>query len=184
MFNILYELTNVNYPLSCTDGYEQCSDLRKDIENAVNHYANNLIMREATSEWQEEYYGNFTRCDPNSQPNWGWGDDVDGEATETVGTSFGGEMDDMASVESVSASRPSVADDSAGKVSEDSYETNNQVDGVDEADVTKSDGEYVYAAYGDLIYVWNATDGTQGVSISQMPYVKNNNENCKPIIGQ
>jgi len=170
---------------SVADGYEQCSDLRKDIENAVNHYANNLIMREATSEWQEEYYGNFTKCDPNSQPNWGWGDDVDGEATATVGTSFGGvaEMDSVASVESVSASRPSVAaDDSAGKVSEDSYETNNQVDGVDEADVVKSDGEYVYAAYGDLIYVWNATDGTQGVSITQMPYVKNNNENCKPII--
>jgi len=170
--------------LSSADGYEQCSDLRKDIENAVNHYANNLIMREATSEWQEEYYGNFTRCDPNSQPNWGWGDDVDGEATATVGTSFGGvaEMDSVASVESVAAPSRPMADDSAGKVSEDSYETNNQVDGVDEADVVKSDGEYVYAAYGDLIYVWNATDGTQGVSITQMPYVKNNNENCKPII--
>jgi len=167
-----------------TDGYEQCSDLRQDIEDAVNHYANNLIMREATSEWQEEYYGNFTKCDPNSQPNWGWGDDVDGEATATVGTSFGGvaEMDSVASVESVAAPSRPMADDSAGKVSEDSYETNNQVDGVDEADVVKSDGEYVYAAYGDLIYVWNATDGTQGVSITQMPFVKNDNENCKPVI--
>ena len=57
-----------------------------------------------------------------------------------------------------------------------------KVDGVDEADVTKSDGEYVYAAYGDLIYVWNATDGTQGVSITQMPFEKIKNENCKPVI--
>ena len=38
---------------------------------------------------------------------------------------------------------------------------------------------YVYAAYGDLLYVWNATDGTQGLSITEMPYEKINMEECK-----
>ena len=53
------------------------------------------------------------------------------------------------------------------------------MDGVDEADIVKSDGEYVYAAYGDLMYVWKAQDGTKGLSITEMPYVKNENQYCK-----
>lgn len=31
---------------------------------------------------------------------------------------------------------------------ESSYLTNNQVEGVDEADMVKSDGEFIYVAYG------------------------------------
>lgn len=40
------------------------------------------------------------------------------------------------------------------------FETNNQNDGVDEADKVKSDGTYVYAAYGDTLVVWEAATGT------------------------
>jgi hypothetical protein len=40
------------------------------------------------------------------------------------------------------------------------FDTNNQNDGVDEADMIKSDGTFVYAAYGDVIVVWNAKNGT------------------------
>ncbi|KAI2494495.1 hypothetical protein MHU86_20027 [Fragilaria crotonensis] len=39
------------------------------------------------------------------------------------------------------------------------FETNNQVDGVDEADMVKSDGTYVYAVYGDAVVVWEAATG-------------------------
>ena len=39
---------------------------------------------------------------------------------------------------------------------DDSYDTNNQVKGVDEADMVKSNGKYVFAAYGSEIVVWNA----------------------------
>jgi len=44
---------------------------------------------------------------------------------------------------------------------ESSYGTNNQVEGVDEADAVKSDGVHVYAAYGDTIVVWEASSGTE-----------------------
>jgi len=54
--------------------------------------------------------------------------------------------------------------------------TNNQVEGVDEADVVKSDGKHVYAAYGDLLFVWNATDGSAGISMTKMP--QESYENC------
>jgi len=60
------------------------------------------------------------------------------------------------------------------KVEENSFGTNNQVEGVDEADIVKSDGVHVFAAYGDLLYSWNATDGTKGTSVTQMPYNKTN----------
>ena len=43
---------------------------------------------------------------------------------------------------------------------EDSFGTNNQVIGVDEADFVKSDGTNVYAAYHDKIVVWSADGGT------------------------
>jgi len=39
--------------------------------------------------------------------------------------------------------------------------TNNQADGFNEADVVKSDGTHVYAAYGDSIVVWDAATGTE-----------------------
>jgi len=62
---------------------------------------------------------------------------------------------------------------------EDSFGTNNQVEGVDEADIVKSDGDFVFAAYGDLLYAWNATDGTKGVSITAMPYEAINLTDCQ-----
>jgi hypothetical protein len=39
------------------------------------------------------------------------------------------------------------------------FETNNQEKGVDESDMIKSDGKYVYAAYGDIVVIWNAATG-------------------------
>jgi len=43
---------------------------------------------------------------------------------------------------------------------EDSFGTNNQVQGVDEADFVKSDGTNVFAAYHDKLVVWSAQEGT------------------------
>ena len=42
---------------------------------------------------------------------------------------------------------------------EDSYDTNNQVKGVDEADIIKSNGDLVFAAYGSSLVVWDAIKG-------------------------
>jgi hypothetical protein len=39
------------------------------------------------------------------------------------------------------------------------FETNNQERGVDESDLVKSDGKFVYAAYGDMVVIWNAATG-------------------------
>jgi hypothetical protein len=39
------------------------------------------------------------------------------------------------------------------------YQTNNQEKGVDESDMVKSDGVHVFAAYGDIVVIWNAATG-------------------------
>ena len=39
------------------------------------------------------------------------------------------------------------------------FSTNNQEKGVDESDMVKSDGVYTYAAYGDILVVWEAATG-------------------------
>jgi hypothetical protein len=38
--------------------------------------------------------------------------------------------------------------------------------------------DFVYPAYGDLLYVWNASDGTKGISIMAMPYEAINLTEC------
>jgi hypothetical protein len=38
--------------------------------------------------------------------------------------------------------------------------------------------DFVFAAYGDLLYAWNATDGTKGISITAMPYEAINLTDC------
>ncbi|KAL7519355.1 hypothetical protein ACHAWX_006114 [Stephanocyclus meneghinianus] len=51
----------------------------------------------------------------------------------------------------------------------DSYDLNNQNDSANEHDKVVSDGTYIYAAYGDVLYAWTANDTTLGVSITKMP---------------
>jgi hypothetical protein len=51
---------------------------------------------------------------------------------------------------------------------ETSYGTNNQVDGVDEADITKSDGTYIFVGYGDEIIVTDL-QGNSVVNVTLPP---------------
>jgi len=62
-----------------------------------------------------------------------------------------------------SATAEGAADAQTG---ETDYGTNNQVESVDEADVTKSDGTNVYAAYGDKIVAFDATTGKKYAEVT------------------
>ena len=52
---------------------------------------------------------------------------------------------------------------------ETDFETNNQEEGVDEADTVKSDGRYVYTIYGDTIAVWEALSGRMVSNVTMLP---------------
>jgi len=92
--------------------------------------------------------GHYDPGTPSWSPTFG--------ATPTVGTSLPDPDDGT-------ASGPSDIP------AEDSFDTNTQVDGVDEADIVKANANYVFAAYGDIIWTWNSTDATEGMSPTQMP---------------
>ncbi|MGK5090791.1 beta-propeller domain-containing protein [Deltaproteobacteria bacterium TL4] len=114
-------------------GYVQCSDLKADIELAGRQLAYAVIK-------------------------------MNKDQSKQVMTSSGG-AEDMVMSDAVSTAAPMTAEessssqgvtnaaDSAASGSDKSgFETNNQVSGVDEGDLAKSDGKYLYIAYGrDLI---------------------------------
>lgn len=56
-----------------------------------------------------------------------------------------------------------------GGKAQEGFGQNSQTKGVNEQDKVVSDGTYVYAAYGDVLYAWPAADTMQGVSITHIP---------------
>lgn len=143
------------------NGYTSCNDLRGDIENALKHLANTIIVEQSKYDW---YASSNCR-----------GDDVFilEDTVDSVG--WGSPEMDMATP----AQTESLAAGVAAKVPvEDSYETNNQVQGVDEADVVKSDGKHVFTAYGDVLFAWDALNPTAGLSITRMPYNETSEKDC------
>ena len=148
------------------DGYasgaEGCAELYEDIYNATLLVANEEIKRVA------EQFDRYTQ----KWPSGGVGG----------GPVFAGEVqlemvDSVASVAQPLAPAPAM--DSAGANQEDSFGSNNQEEGVDESDLVKSDGSYVYMAYGDLLLVTDAITGEE-VSRTQMPPKEKNVEDMEP----
>lgn len=84
------------------------------------------------------------------QKGWGWDADIDGSVLlgGAVGTS----------------------EDNADAVSGGYTETNVQVAGIDEADVVKTDGKYIYAVSNSNVYIFSAEDGEME-TVSKIPLV-------------
>ena len=151
------------------DGYaagdEGCADLYDDIYNATLLVANEEIKRVA------EYYDRYAQK---------WPSGVGG--AEPVFADLEVAMVAEAAP-SAEVQAPAPAMDSAGSAGvnqEDSFGSNLQEEGVDEADVVKSDGTYVYMAYGDLLLVTDAVTGKE-LSRTQMPPREENQNGVPPL---
>jgi hypothetical protein len=134
------------------DGYTSCADLKDDILNALKHLANTIIVEQSKNAM---WYADEANCIDNDSVVFGVG------APPLIAAST--------SNEAMAADTMDTGTDSS-KYTEDSYEANNQVEGVDEADFVKSDGTHVFAAYGDVLFAWDAQDVKHGLSITKMPY--------------
>jgi len=119
---------------SMLNGYDECSNFVSDLEEMAKYMANVHIHRMARQYYHDEYF--------YSTPRGGRGDGgvIEMSAMDTSTTTSG---------------------KATSNTGESSYGTNNQVDGVDEADTVKSDGTHVFAAYGDQIVVWEASSGNE-----------------------
>ena len=112
------------------EGYDNDDELKADLGQAVRFFINTFIEDQIRWGRYEIMYGGGMEFD------------------DTVAS--GGDA--------MGAAGPNGKGESAAGATD--FETNNQVDGVDEADMVKSDGTYVYAVYGDTIVVWEAATGT------------------------
>ena len=82
--------------------------------------------------------------------------------------------------------------ESTAKDKNDYSKTNIQVEGVDEADIVKTDGDYIYYSAGNKLVIVNASDPTKLQIVSEIEYEKENiksaeifiNNNKLVIIGQ
>ncbi len=85
--------------------------------------------------------------------------------------------EDMVMEQAISApmakGMPEPAFDMAGSSNEFS-ETNIQVAGVDEADMLKTDGNYIYTISNDVLYIIKAYPGEDAEIVSTLPYEKDN----------
>jgi len=114
-----------------TTTYASCDELRLDLRQASGYLANAVI--DANARWYFHQDGPYSKR-VDRQP--------------------------VAETTALDKSRqPSTAQQPDG-ITEDSYGTNNQVDGVEEADIVKTDGENVYVAYGSEIVVLHADNVT------------------------
>eukprot|EP00986_Skeletonema_menzelii_P004516 scaffold1543_cov128-Skeletonema_menzelii.AAC.11 len=146
------------------NGYTSCADLKDDIRNALKHLANTIIVDQSRNGW---WYENNCGRD---EPVYILEDSI--AADETFAAA--------ASPEGLGSTATAFKGEELAK--EDSYGTNNQVQGVDEADFVKSDGKHVFTAYGDVIFAWDAQDANRGLSITRMPYNDTSDKDC-PYFG-
>ena len=139
-------------------GYGNCQDLRDDLYQAAAHLANVMINRNV-----EHWYGG------------GGGGGLVKEEAEEVGAPGEAEMDSVmadAPTTDTAKEMPGDADfaDDAGEEGESDWETNTQVEGVDEADVVKSDGRSIFAAYGDRLVHFDTTGTKLSETTMPAPY--------------
>jgi hypothetical protein len=136
------------------DGYEDCDGLINDIENALSELANIRIQSDMCNfaspfgDVLIDVVGVTLGVEPFFEPVF----DENLVPGDTVADSTTG-MEPVAieNGESFMADDQSFDDVSGG--GEDSFGTNNQNENVDEADMIKSDGTYVYTVYGSDIVV-------------------------------
>jgi len=146
---------------SSIDTYENCATIELDLKDAASLILDNAILREASNEidWKNMYvptiYDSETTMESSGMPEAG-----------------GTEMDKTNVAEAANDS----PETSPGE--DNSYDTNNQVKGVDEADVVKSNGKYVFTAYGNEIVVWDAVSGS---ILSRTGHTDPSQDNKPPI---
>ncbi len=95
--------------------------------------------------------------------------------------------DNVKSPGSLGTTKENVSNDGS-----DYSKTNIQVEGVDEADIVKTDGDYIYYSAGNKLVIVNASDPTKLQIVSEIEYEKENiksaeifiNNNKLVIIGQ
>ncbi len=117
-------------------GYAQCTDLAVDLEEAGKLLANLTIANQKRQGLDDVIILTTSANDA-----------IDGIAEPAALDEGGGEVTSDLSSTAETTTESTAAGDSS------EFETNNQVSGVDEGDIVKSDGQFIYVAYGTELIV-------------------------------
>mmetsp|Transcript_13819 Transcript_13819/g.20588 ORF Transcript_13819/g.20588 Transcript_13819/m.20588 type:complete len:1015 (+) Transcript_13819:152-3196(+) len=153
-----------------------CESLKEDLYEAVEILTNATIDQNAISKFHNEWYfpchmgrGGGMVCGMSSNMR------EDGDMIFMADGDMA--IPEAMPMETVEAPMEDTGT-SEGTTDESSFGTNNQVEAVDEADLVKSDGDYVFAAYGTQLVVWNSITGEK-LSTTQMPtFDEDGNDLC------
>lgn len=136
-----------------------CLNLKEDLYEAVEIMTNVTIDRQAVQKFHYDMWPICAIARGNSRSD-----------CDDIVYYMDMDMDGVGITEDFSPSdgaRETVPE-SAPSSGEDSFGTNNQVHGVDEADQVKSDGTHVFAAYGSQLVIWDALTGDR-LSTTDIP---------------
>jgi hypothetical protein len=123
-------------------GYESCGDLLQDVQHALESLANRQIEngRDMTCYWNPD--GPYVYDEPST---------YGGDLFYPCPTLMEGGLMTFDMADGATTDRQQAPTSAAS--TEDSYGTNNQVGGVDEADIIKSNGELVFMGYDREVIV-------------------------------
>lgn len=143
-----------------TKGYSNASEAEHDFEQLAKFLLNGIITSNA-QDWSESSYGM---------------EDEHFVSSPTAGITEDSPAANDLAKEDPAGSVVEAADDSAkedpGSVGDATdFETNKQEKDVDRADLTKSNGEFVFTAYSDYILVWTVDTGDL-IAKLQMPPIQ------------
>jgi hypothetical protein len=134
--------------------YQDLTEARPDFEILSKFLLNNVVLRNLGRL-------GFSNAAFGFAANKGVDDAIDfGIEAPQLGVPAPSDPNGEAAGDAASASEGDTSSGS-GQVGDDanSFGTNNQEEKVDTADVAKSDGEYIYAAFGDYLLITKADDG-------------------------
>ncbi|KAI2494497.1 hypothetical protein MHU86_20029 [Fragilaria crotonensis] len=146
-FNVTMDLLSPDV----LEGYDNEDDLKADLAEAVKFFINGFIE-------DQIQYGRYTYI-------------YEGPMMDVGAVAEG---DEATADNAASAGPPGAGGRGESAAGATDFETNNQVDGVDEADMVKSDGTYVYAVYGDAVVVWEAATGAYVTNYTLPPIAESN----------
>jgi hypothetical protein len=136
-----------------TKAYSNASEAGHDFEELAKFLLNGIITSNAQSNAQDSSDAIYGGVEEGSSPTAG---------VPTVG----------ATQDSPAGADDSAKEDPAGSVGDATdFETNKQEEDVDRADMTKSNGKFVFTAYSDYILVWTVDTGDL-ISKLQMPAIQ------------
>lgn len=137
------------------DGYESCAVMQQDLEIVGQWLVDRAIEQNLQSYFYYYDYETGTQNDSGTEVTDDSDFDADIETSDSGVVEVTNAVSDQSDNQNEAPTSNEASQDSDAAADEEGFTSNNQVEGVDEADFVKSDGTYIYMSYGKDIVVYD-----------------------------